>query len=327
MRRYSILLITICALFAAVLELGERYWLPRIKALDLRLETERSRAEDIRQSPNGPVPILLVGNSLLKKGIDLSVLRHKLGSEYSVTRYVVEDTNYLDWYYGVQGLFRAGARPKAVILVLNARQLTAPGVHGDFFGRLLMNPRDLLDVKKRTSIDNTVASNMLFASFSQFYGLRTEIHKSFLIELIPDFPELADRLRPPAPPLPTDGEIDAQATERLREIADLCARYDAQFGLIVPPSTAARDGSSAILAAANRTGIQVFIPFQQQQLPADLYSDGFHLNYRGSAVFTDALIPGLRQFLSSSSVQTSDASRAEHAPELSLSGGQSARDK
>ncbi len=327
MRRYSVLLLIFCTLLLVGLELCERYWLPHIRVVDRRLRSERTRAQDIRQTPGGPSPILIVGNSLLKEGLNVYLLRSRLRPEYSVVRYVVEDTNYLDWYFGLQRLFREGARPKAVILVLNARQLTAQGVHGDPFARLLMDPRDVLAVKRTIASDNTVTSNLLFASFSQFYGLRTEIHKWFLLDLIPDFPDLADRLRPAATPLPSDEEIDKEAAERLDEIARLCSRYNAQFGLVVPPSTAARDGSAAIQSAANRIGVQVFVPFQPQQLPPDLYSDGFHLNGKGAGIFTDALVPRLRQFLDSSSIQASDGSLSTHRPDLALSAAQSQREK
>ena len=297
MNRHSLILLTLCALFCAGLELGERYELPRIRAMDARLDTEHARADELRPLPGEPVPVLIVGNSLLKKGINISLLNQKLRPEYAVTRFVVEDTNYLDWYYGLRRLFREGARPKAVVLVLNARQLIAPTVLGDYFAQLLMDRRDLLSVKRSVAIDNTAASDLFFANLSRFYGFRSEIHKSFLLRLLPDFPALADKLRPPTLPLAPDDEIDKEATTRLKEISNLCSQYGAQFVLVVPPSPAARDGSSAIQSAGNRIGVQVFVPFQPQQLPSDLYADGFHLNYRGAGVFTDALGAGLRQLL------------------------------
>jgi hypothetical protein len=308
LRRYSAILLTLCALFCAALEIGQRYALPRYKAMDARLNREHARADELRPLPGRPAPVLIVGNSLLKKGINISQLNEKLGPEYAVTRFVVEDTNYLDWYYGLHRLFREGARPRAVVLVLNARQLIAPEVHGDAFATLLMDPHDLLAVKRSVAIDNTTASNLLFANLSRYYGLRSELHKWFLVHLLPDFPDLAAKLRPVTPPLASDDEIDLLAANRLREISSLCAQYGSQFVFVVPPSTAVRDGSGAIQAAGNRVGVQAFVPFQPQQLPADLYSDGFHLNYRGAGVFTDALSTGLRQLLRNDSSTQSAAS-------------------
>lgn len=285
--------------------------------MDARLNREHAGADELRPVPGNPVPVLIVGNSLLKKGIDISLLNEKLGPEYKVTRFVVEDTNYLDWYYGLHRLFREGARPRAVVLVLNARQLISPEVHGDAFATLLMDPYDLLAVKRTVAIDNTTASNLLFANLSRYYGLRSELHKWFLVHMLPDFPDLAAKLRPATAPLAADDEIDKKAAERLREISSLCAQYGARFVFVVPPSAASRDGSGAIQTAGNRAGVQVFVPFQPQQLPLDLYSDGFHLNYRGASVFTDALSSGLRQLLrTDSSTQAAEANRSSAAQDF-----------
>ncbi len=328
MNRYCLILLTLCALFCAGLELSERYAFPRIEAMDARLDTEHAQADELRPVPGEPVPVLIVGNSLLKKGIIVSMLNQKLRPNYAVTRYVVEDTNYLDWYYGLHRLFREGARPKAVILVLNARQLVAPDIYGDFFAQVLMDRRDLLAVKRTTASDNTVASNLLFANLSRFYGLRAEVHKSFLLRLLPDFPRLAAKIRPPTPPLPPDKEIDREATQRLREISSLCAQYGAQFVLVVPPSITARDGSVAVRRAGSRIGVQVFVPFRPQELPANLYSDGFHLNYEGAQLFTQALGSSLPQLLRNDNpMQSAESNQTVRGSWLSLSPAQPSQNK
>ena len=297
MHRYSAILLVLCTIFFATLEVGERYVIPRITAMDARLDREHARAEELRPIPGKPAPVLIVGNSLLKKGVVIPLLNEQMGPEYTVTRYVVEDTNYLDWYYGLRRLFRAGARPKAVILVLNARQLISPEVHGDAFASLLMDVRDLMDVKRTVGSDNTATSNLLFANLSRYYGMRSEIHKAILVHLLPEFPSLAVKLRPATAPLPPDDDIETKAAERLSQMSRLCGQNGSQFILVVPPSAATRDGSSAIESAGNRAAVQVLVPFRPQELPNNLYADGFHLNYRGSLVFTQALSSGLRKTL------------------------------
>ena len=326
MNRYSLTLLTLCALFFGGLEVIQRFWLPRIKPMDHRLTRENAGAEQIRALPGQPIPVLMVGNSLLKRGIDLSLLNQKLHPEYDVTRFVVEDTNYLDWYYGLHRLFLEGARPKAVVLVMNARQLMVPDVHGDAFAALLMDRHDLLDVKRTVASDNTTTSNLLFANLSRYYGMRAELHKWVLLHLLPDFPDLAVKLRPETPPLAPDEEIDRKAAERLKQMSDLCARYGAQFVFVVPPSTAARDGSPAILAAGNRIGVQVLVPFQPRQLPSDLYADGFHLNNQGAEVFTQALSSRLRQLLGNDNLtQSAESNLTGRGSGLPVSVGQRAQ--
>lgn len=320
MRRHSLILLALCAVFGIGLELGVRYWLPRVGSVHPRWDRERAEAEKIGPQPSGPIQVLSVGNSLMQKGVNFPLLNQMLQPDYTAIRFVVEDTTYLDWYYGLRRLFREGARPKVVVLVLNARQLLAPNVEGDAFAELLMDGRDLLKVKQSVGSDNTVTSNLLAANLSLFYGVRTDVHKWVLLHVLPDFPDLTAKLRGSNPPLPDDSEIEEQATERLKKMADLCAQYGAQFIFVVPPSTAARDGSSAIQQAGIRTGVPVLVPIQPQEMPLDLYSDGFHLNYKGAKLFTHALSLSLRQALKKeSSVQSAESSQAVRGSSLSLS--------
>ena len=324
MRRYSLILLTLCAVLYAGLELSARYWLPRVGSIHPRINREHAEADRIRFVPGGPVPVLTIGNSLMQKGVNFRLLNEMLRPDYEVTRFVVEDTNYLDWYYGLRRLFREGARPKVVVLVLNARQLLAPSVQGDAFAGLLMDSHDLLGVKRSIASDNTVTSNLLFANLSRFYSVRGDMHKWILMRLMPDFPDLAAKVRPPNPPLAADDQIEREATERLRAFSNLCAQYAAQFVFVVPPGTVARDGSAAIQRAGDRIGIPVLVPIQPQELPSNLYSDGFHLNYRGSLVFTKALSSSLRQALRKENfVQSAESSQTVRAPRLHPGAAQS----
>ena len=194
---------------------------------------------------------------------------------------------------------------------------------GDAFAELLMDSHDLLRSSKPSPSDNTVTSNLLFANLSRFYGVRSEVHKTFLLHMLPTSRDLAAKLRPPSPPLAPDEEIDREATKRLQEISSLCSQYGAQFILVVPPSTTARDGSNAIQLAGNRIGVQVFVPFRPQQLPSDLYSDGFHLNYRGAEVFTRALGSSLPQLLRNDNpTQSAASSQTIRSGGAAISAGQ-----
>ena len=326
MRRHSLILLTLCAVFGIGLELGIRYWLPRVGSIHPRWDRERADAEKIGPRPGSPIPVLSVGNSLMQKGVNFPLLNQMLQPDYTAIRFVVEDTTYLDWYYGLRRLFREGARPKVVVLVLNARQLLAPNVDGDAFAELLMDNRDLLKVKQSVDSDNTVTSNLLFANLSLFYGVRTDVHKWFLLRLLPDFPDLTAKLRGPYVPLPDDDEIEKEATQRLKKMADLCAQYGAQFIFVMPPSTAARDGSSAIRLAGIRTGVPVLVPIQPQEMPLDLYSDGFHLNYKGARIFTQALSASLRQALrKENSVQAAESSQTARGSGMSVPADQPSR--
>jgi hypothetical protein len=314
--RYSVLLLTVLALVSLGLELATRRTLSHVSEVGQRLNSEQASAEEIRQSGEGPVPVLIVGNSLLGSGVDPQLLDNRLRPEHHLVRFVVEDTNYLDWYYGLNRLFREGARPKTVLLMLSPRQLAATTVRGDIFGRVLLDPRDVLQVKHDSASDNTTTGGFLFATVSEFYGFRSEIRKWFLLRLLPDFPDLTARLRPVALPLPADDELESRIQPRLERMARLCADYGAQLVLVLPPDNDANDGSSAVFQAARANNIPVVVPFGPGELPPTLYSDGVHLNAEGAAVFTRVLGSSLRNILQNPSAQMSTSSQSTPVSQL-----------
>jgi hypothetical protein len=297
LKRYIILLLVALAVLSLGLELATRRVLPRLSQVGQRLDSEQALALQIRRTTGEPIPILIVGNSLLGSGVNPQVLDDSLRPEHRVVRFVVEDTNYLDWYYGLHRLFREGARPKTALLMMNARQLASSNVRGDIFGRVLFDPKDALKVKHDSGSDNTTTSSYIFARASDFYGFRSEIRKWFLVRLLADFPDLTAKLRPSVTPLPPDAQLESRIQPRLAQLATLCAEYGAEFMIVLPPDNDDRDGSAAVRQAAKVSGIPVLAPFGPRELPPSLYSDSIHLNPQGAAVFTRVLGNTLRNVL------------------------------
>ena len=126
MRRYSLILLTVIGLLGLGLEFGLGWGLPRLSHIIERLKTEQAQAVRLKPLVGQPVPVLIVGNSLLLDGVDISALDEKLRPEHRVTRFVVENTSYLDWYYGLRRLFREGARPKVLVLALHLPPTAGP---------------------------------------------------------------------------------------------------------------------------------------------------------------------------------------------------------
>ncbi len=297
MKGYIALLLTILLLVSAALELGTRRTLPRTSQVSQRLNSEQASAVRIRRAAGEPAPVLIVGNSLLGSGVIPQTLDNQLRPEYRAVRFVVEDTNYFDWYYGLRRLFREGARPNTVVLMMNARQLSSNGVRGDIFARVLMDPQDALRIQNDVGTDNTITSGYVFATLSDFYGFRSEIRKKILVSLLPDFPNLTARLRPANTPIPSDEELLARIQPRLARMVQLCREYGAELVLVLPPGNDEKDGSAAVQIAAQKADIPVLVPFGPRQLPPALYSDGIHLNPEGAAIFTRALGDELRMAL------------------------------
>jgi lysophospholipase L1-like esterase len=62
------------------------------------------------------------------------------------------------------------------------------------------------------------------------------------------------------------------------------------------------DGSKGLIAASAPQQVPVLRPVVSGDFDAQLYRDGFHLNDEGAALFTERLIPVLRQELDTSAL-------------------------
>ena len=102
------LLTAVLGLFLVV-ELGVRFGLARLSAIERRTETEQKAAFALGGEALAHRTVLLAGNSLPLEDIDLPSLKSAMGADFKTARYVVEQTYYLDWYYGLRSLYAAVA--------------------------------------------------------------------------------------------------------------------------------------------------------------------------------------------------------------------------
>ena len=292
--RHVFLLLLACALVCALIEAGTAFEFARISRIEHRRETEYQRVLDMHPAEHA-TSVLVAGNSLLLEGVDFPQLQQQVGPEFSLRRFVVEGTFYLDWYYGLRHMFAAGARPDAVVLVLNPTQLGSFAIGGDYTTHFLVDKADLLQFASDAGADRNRISSMALANMSFFYGARAEIRNWVLGQILPDLPSLTHTLRSaPKPAAGADSqELGMQRLERLKRI---CQEHGAELVFVIPPSN--EDiGISALAHAASTSGIRVLVPIAPGLLPSSDYSDRFHLSPNGASKFTPALAAGLRQVL------------------------------
>lgn len=282
------------ACFGALAEFSAAYLFPRISRVQSRINAEQRDVLALR-SGSGVPTVLFVGNSLFEKGIDIQ----QMGSEltgFNVKRYVISDTSYDDWFFGLRRLFAEGVRPQTVVVGLSAPQLTVNRIEGDLSANMLIRASDLPVVGRELALSNTALSNLYFAHFSAFYGTRTQFRKWLLGKVLPDIDLLGAAIRPPTRTLPNAATVEVRATERLRAMNELCQKNGSRLILVVPP--APDHGADAIVAAVEeagrKTGVSVLVPVRPGVMPPEMFSDGFHLNSSGATQFTSILAAELK---------------------------------
>src|SRR5215813_8059201 len=127
----KVLLTTIATLLLA-LEAGSNYLLQHASPTYRRITGQYEQAlEAAPANPGEPRTVLMVGNSLLLDGIEVSRLQSTTASRMHVYPLFLEATGYYDWLYAVRRLFRQGARPDVVVIGVGVSYFLADGFRQD----------------------------------------------------------------------------------------------------------------------------------------------------------------------------------------------------
>jgi hypothetical protein len=271
----------------AVLETATRLGFKRISRIESRTNAEYLAALGTRQSGPSDPTIMLVGNSLLRDGVDYDELRRTMALRAKPVRFVIESTTYIDWHSGIKRLLSEGARPDRVVLCLSLYDFLSNTIRGEYSAFYLIRTPDLVSVGKEAGFDLTGTADLFFARYSMFYAGRKNLRTFVLSSLNPAYAGILHQFTThPGQPL-TDAEVLAHAAPRLIELRSLCAQYSVDFEFILPPGFGT--GSQGLIEAGRRSGTSVLVPVPQNSFALEMYSDGYHLNHDGAVRFTKIL--------------------------------------
>jgi len=272
-----------------------RYAFPRVSQIEERIRNDENQAMSIRASAPGSLPtVLLVGNSLLLRGLDYPKLRSEMAPNEQVVRFVIESADYLDWYYGLRHMFTSGVRPSVVVVCLNLGQTVSSRTLGDYSARHLFGVPELLPVAHDAGMDATQTSGLFLAHWSVFYASRATIRNYILNRTAPAYGAALHTLADSATtPLAEDDELVRKARTRLHSIDQLCRHYGAEFVLLIPPSLGRYN--DLLASAAQLQAVNFDYPLPTGALGPEYFrADKNHLNDKGAVVFTDAIAVYLR---------------------------------
>lgn len=276
------------------LEVSSPIILKHFSRIERRIEDETLSAGTLQPfTPDGRPTVLLVGNSLLLEGVQLDALQRDLASQYAVTRLAVEQTQYLDWYFGLRRLLEHGAHPSVIVLALATDQMASGLTLGEAFAHRDMSARDFPLAVRQAKLDKTEASSYLFAHWSNWLADKGAIRQDVLILMVPNFRGLAERIADHGPHIHDSSMLVGMAQKRLPELRDLGQSYGTKIIVLVPP-TLRQDSSSEVQEVGEKVGLPVWVLSPPGEFPHDLFRDGFHLNDKGSEMFTKRLAHQMR---------------------------------
>jgi hypothetical protein len=317
------MLLASLAALCVFLEAGTRLVIGDMSNTQRRIRTESLRAKAIGSDKQSQ-ELLIVGNSLLLAGVDVDALNQPLQPKWRGVRFGMEQTTYYDWYYGLRRLTADGARPSAIVVVLEPRHLVGTSVRTELFAYYLMRTSDTLSVRRDLDLSPSGTADLFLANISAFWALRKEIRKNLLMRLMPELPKLTRMMTrgggsPPTEPaeLLTTGRT---RLEGLREVADSAG---AKLIVVMMPPVSSEQ-RQALQEIGSELGIPIVAPLTHQELqPGDYDLDQYHLSEQGRARFTRALADGLLGVLQSTAapvLRAADPTSTEASPHVGLTG-------
>ncbi len=291
--RHVVLLLAAIAIICTLVELATNVWSHTINKYGLQVETEYAEAVGLRPGAKGKQKsVLIVGNSTLRCGVDVRDLRNQVQPDLNAHVLSLNSTLIEDWHFALRELFRKGAHPDFIVLMLPPNHVANVAPFPDEATYYLLGMQDILMLRRVERISPTELSNIFFARYSAFFSRRNPVRLRVKSRLFPGFETLSlrymvRRLSPDYRPVPG----------RFREIKTLCAQNGVHLLFVVPPTHQENDtlGTPVVLAAAESAGVPATAPVLDAQLSDDKYSDGYHLNSEGQKIFTTALAEFLRK--------------------------------
>jgi len=283
-------LLGICAFLVLFFEICADYLLKHESETYARVSQQYAEAVKVRPSGLGePASVLMLGNSLLMEGIDVERLQELTSSKMRIYPIFLEATGYYDWLYGLERLFRQGARPQVVVLGVGVNSFLQDSVRQDYAPMMFFDVRDVLGAASDLKLDRTATSNLLLAHASVFWDTRGVIRTQVLRRTVPHCRELFSLVKA-KPALPSSAELEAITLTRIRTLRQLCDAHGAKLIILLPPTRSSEDAVRQMAVASQKVGVDSLVPIDPATLSEEFYQpDELHLNSEGAALFTSAL--------------------------------------
>jgi hypothetical protein len=237
--------------------------------------------------------VLFLGNSLLREGLRLEDFRKAFasdcGADVRFAEVYPDDTTILDWYYLFKRYFDGGNAPQYLAVSFALQQMTdANTIHSDriaaYFGGW-SNAREVLSVDLPTLGERV--DYMLSSSF-RMWAEKERVRTRVLSVLTPSYRATARRLNEVARYRSGPGGGPAEYS-RLRRFLSLCESRGVQLLAIAMPQPFTYTIDQGLGAVLAQHGCRLVDMRSTRGLSRRDFSDGYHLDPGGAAVYSEAL--------------------------------------
>lgn len=247
--------------------------------------------------------VLLLGNSLTREGVKIAHVRSALecgdGRPVFCEIAYPDDTAVLDWYYLFRHYFSGRSAPDYLVLGYVKDHLAdSETVHADriaaYFGGW-SNASEMLSTDLHTLNGRM---DYLLSSALRVFSERERVRLRVLSIVAPDILQAAQRLNEAERMRVGADEAGKRPTyTRLERLLELCARRKVRAVFVAMPQPTPSYVDPELPVVLARHGGQFLDMRYTPGLTKEDYADGFHMNPRGAAIYSQALGRKLRALM------------------------------
>jgi hypothetical protein len=295
-------LLTLAALALAA-EVGLRLFGDRLSKDVQHLSALGELASELQ--PDGPADLLVLGNSLVRCGIDLPVLEDGLlTAEKKTSRSVAlhpDGGGIVDW----SQLFRRyvlnpGRHPRLVILGTGRiHLLDTAGLEVDRLGAWFVPPTERLFFMLSERLGIEQAAPFLLASHSRLFANRGRIEPLLFYTLVPGYEATVRQLNEErsarlATSAPDREAIPAASTRHLGQLLRDIEKSGALCVVVAMPTPDRYELPNAVKQELALHHVPLIDFGSQHGFPTERFPDGYHLDEIGAREFTTLLLDQIK---------------------------------
>ncbi len=320
----------VLAVAAALLamELVARPFEPRL-SLDLaHIRGFDQLAERVGKASNGgeeASPVLVLGNSLARNGVDAEVLTEGLRDagmkEPRLVFMTADSTDIAQWLYGYRRyLDGPGAKPALVLLFTARSHLSDRRIQGpEAMGAYYVANGDVQSFLREDAGSLDSACSFLLGRVSRLFAARGRVRPLLFYNWVPGYEVAARQINqglgdgaladePPAHgsgeevgevgEVQPGGEKSAQSFHRLERLIETVRESGVKLVIVTVPLPEPYRMPEAIREICRKNEVPISLVGESAWLPDGRFPDGYHLNPEGAAEFMEALSSELKGMLS-----------------------------
>ncbi|QTN31999.1 hypothetical protein HZ994_06540 [Akkermansiaceae bacterium] len=251
-------------------------------------------SERIARAPGNVRTILVVGNSLARRGVDTALLG---GGEHpaEVEVFAPDGSSVAQWDWGVKRYFaNAGAHPDMILVMTGRTHLLDIPASPETLGAYFVGAQDL-GAALRSMPDGESSLRLLLGAGSHLLAnrdrVRTRIGYSFMPGFETAWPELTAGKEPGQP----DGREQAVGTESLRRLVSTARSMGSDLRVFSVPLPEPYRLPQPVLGFLSETGTPYADLSVVPGITPEHFPDGYHLDEDGAKIFTRAILDSLRR--------------------------------